>query len=130
MANRVCKRCGVSKKLTPDNYRPHSDAIGFRHKCRKCETLDSQEHQIQWKYGITLADYDVMLEEQGGCCAICGTDNPSARSGKVRFAVDHCHKTGKVRGLLCESCNIGLGNFYDNKSYLQNAINYLGDQSD
>lgn len=55
------------------------------------------------QYGITSAQYDEMLEAQGGVCAICRTDTPGAK--KKFFHVDHCHDTGEVRGLLCMSCN-------------------------
>lgn len=72
------------------------------------------------KYGITPEDYDRMLKEQGGC-AICGATEPGGR-GK-NFHVDHCHSTGRVRGLLCHHCNVGIGmlreNFEDAAKYLK-----------
>ena len=83
---------------------------------------------LRKQYGITLEDYYKMLEEQNHVCAICGraeyaTDH---RSGLPRaLAVDHCHETGKVRGLLCTNCNRGLGKFNDNIERLANAIKYL-----
>lgn len=77
---------------------------------------------LQRNYGITLEDYDDMLLDQKGVCAICGTDDPK---GKGRFHVDHCHTTGKVRGLLCHHCNVGLGHFEDNIERLLDAIEYL-----
>jgi hypothetical protein len=64
-----------------------------------------------------------MLLEQHSVCRICGTDNPGGR-GKV-FSVDHDHQTGKVRGLLCHHCNVGLGNFKDSIDILKKAISYL-----
>jgi hypothetical protein len=78
-------------------------------------------------YGITVADFDRMLAAQGGRCAVCGSDKPGGRW--ARFAVDHCHKTGKVRGLLCTHCNVLVGRheswYLPNKakidSYLANA---------
>lgn len=75
-------------------------------------------------YGITQAEYDSMLAAQGGRCAICGTDKPE-RNRKY-FAVDHCHKTGAIRKLLCGSCNGGLGLFRDDPTLLRAALNYLG----
>lgn len=72
-----------------------------------------QQYQRIWelrtKYGLTVADYERMFAEQGGRCAICGTESPGAH--KKHFAVDHCHKTGRVRGLLCSPCNTNLGWF-------------------
>ncbi len=73
-------------------------------------------------YDITLEKYSLLLEKQNHKCAICGVDNcPSGKS----FAVDHDHKTDKIRGLLCKNCNIGLGMFEDNISNMEKAILYL-----
>jgi hypothetical protein len=74
------------------------------------------------RYKLTPEMKAAMLAEQGMCCAICGTDKPSDRSG---WHVDHCHNTGKVRGLLCHHCNMGLGRFRDDAELLQKAITYL-----
>ena len=74
-------------------------------------------------YGLTVEQYDTMLLEQNGVCAICL--NPEKSSSKTFLSIDHDHKTGKIRGLLCDNCNKGLGHFYDNSSLLYNAINYL-----
>jgi len=63
-----------------------------------------------------------MFEEQKGCCVICGRHQTEF---KTRLAVDHNHKTGEVRGLLCRPCNAGIGLFNENLSRLENAINYL-----
>lgn len=65
-------------------------------------------------------DYAALLERQGGACAICLT-----KPKKKRLAVDHCHKTGQVRGLLCGQCNFALGAFQDNRETIQSAIAYL-----
>jgi hypothetical protein len=71
------------------------------------------------KFAVTEADYQRMLEQQGGVCAICrGTQT-------VRLAVDHSHKTGDTRGLLCRRCNLGLGFFDDSPGTLMAAIAYL-----
>jgi len=78
--------------------------------------------KIYWlksKYGLTIEQYDIILESQNGVCKICGGANPK------RFAVDHDHKTGKIRGLLCSMCNGGLGLFRDNIDFLKKAIEYL-----
>jgi hypothetical protein len=74
-------------------------------------------------FGITIADYDARLRAQGGGCAICGKTKADG-SGK-RLAVDHDHATGAFRGLLCSSCNIGLGRFKDDPARLSAAISYL-----
>lgn len=88
--------------------------------------LARKNNRKKW-YGLDHEDYLVMLEKQNHVCAICG--NPETvknPSGAIKpLAVDHCHKTEKVRGLLCTRCNIALGNFKDNVNILQSAINYL-----
>lgn len=78
--------------------------------------------------GITLDDYQRMLEKQNNKCAICNEQetrkNPHS-DGVLRLCIDHCHKTGKVRGLLCHSCNTALGKFKDSAILMYRAIRYL-----
>lgn len=87
------------------------------------EFYQEHERNRQYKkmYGITIADYDQMLAEQGGRCKMCGA--VAAGPKRQRFAVDHCHTTGKVRGLLCVRCNVAVG-FYELHSKL--IYKYLG----
>ena len=73
-------------------------------------------------YGMTPDTFDALLEVQGGKCAICGC---SEEANGQRFAVDHSHSTGAIRGLLCVKCNAGLGNFCDCTGRLEFAIEYL-----
>ena len=80
------------------------------------------------RYGITYKHYEYMANQQGDICAICNNEETmiSHHSGKVqRLAVDHCHSTGKIRGLLCSKCNTALGGFKDNIDLLKQAIIYL-----
>lgn len=79
--------------------------------------------KLKTTYGITLEQYDSMLKAQNNCCAICSAKKPGGRT--KLFFIDHCHTTGKVRGLLCMRCNTGLGLFLDNPKFLSSAINYL-----
>jgi hypothetical protein len=81
-----------------------------------------RERNLKKSFGITIGDYERLLEKQGGVCAICGV---SACSSGRNFAVDHCHKSGNIRGLLCKFCNTALGQFQDSKQNLLNAISYL-----
>jgi hypothetical protein len=74
---------------------------------------------LRTKYGITPEQYDEMLERQGGGCAICGKP-----PGDIALHVDHCHETGRVRGLLCFSCNAGLGQFRHDPDLLGRALEY------
>ena len=77
---------------------------------------------IQKLYGITLQDYYAMRDEQNGQCAICGKHESSF---KKRLGVDHCHKSGKVRGLLCFHCNHAIGKLDDSPKLLRTAADYL-----
>jgi hypothetical protein len=85
--------------------------------------------QMLKNYGITLKEYDEMFAKQNGLCFICG--NPEkviCKSGKLkRLAIDHNHRTGKIRKLLCDDCNVGLGKFRDNIIVMERAIQYLKD---
>jgi len=83
-----------------------------------------RDYFLTRKFGITTKDYDKMLLEQQMRCAVCqGTSTGDKRS--KNFHVDHCHTTGKIRGLLCSACNKGLGLFTDSQDKLENAIKYL-----
>ena len=74
-------------------------------------------------YGLDFKDYQKLLEAQNHKCAICGSPPPNNR--KTRLAIDHCHKTGKVRGLLCDRCNRSIGLLKDDVNILAKAIEYL-----
>lgn len=73
-------------------------------------------------YGITYEDYETLLAAQGGACAIC-----KGGTSKRHFAVDHNHKTGAVRGLLCARCNSGLAKFMDKVENVERALEYMRD---
>lgn len=72
-------------------------------------------------YGITLDEYQRLYAEQGGVCARCG----GGAGSKLRLAVDHCHQTGRVRGLLCGPCNTYLGRLLANLHLLESDLKYL-----
>lgn len=93
--------------------------------CKKCKdqirkSRDYHHTANVKRYGITTDDYTRMFEEQDGACAICKRP-PTDK----RLAIDHCHTTGKVRGLLCGPCNVSLGQFGDNPRTLLEAAKYL-----
>jgi len=73
------------------------------------------------KYGLTLSDYETLLKSQNGCCAACGKDKNTQRD----WHVDHCHATGKVRGLLCQRCNLAIGYAKDDPARLRAMAEYL-----
>jgi len=87
-----------------------------------------RSHYLRSTFGITVEQYDEMHETQNGLCLVCGepeTAVDNRNQNKIRrLAVDHCHTTGKVRGLLCQRCNMGIGYFRDNPVLLRAAADY------
>jgi cytochrome c peroxidase len=79
-------------------------------------------YRLQRDYGLSQDQFDGMLAAQNSACAICHTTEPK---GQGAFHVDHCHSSGVVRGLLCHSCNVGLGHFRDDTALLMRATEYL-----
>jgi len=83
-------------------------------------------HDLKRYYGLDIDKYNELFDEQKGLCAICGKPESTVKNNKViKLAVDHCHETMKIRGLLCHNCNHGLGSFKDSSGNLENAIEYL-----
>ena len=80
----------------------------------------TKKNNLKRKYGLLFQDYNQLFELQNGKCLICNNIE-----NKRLLSVDHDHKTGKIRGLLCSNCNTGLGNFKDNSILLEKAIKYL-----
>jgi hypothetical protein len=81
---------------------------------------------LRYRHGITIDDYNKMLEQQDGTCAICKSPpQPFGKRKWLRLAVDHNHTTGKIRGLLCPKCNQGIGLLMDNPLFLIRAAEYL-----
>lgn len=128
-----CKQCQNvylaqhkdKNKQRVQNYVKNNPEIVKATKKRFYET--NKEHlkdiELMKHYGISLTEYNQMLKEQNCVCAIC--KNPESSKRKLSLSVDHDHKTGKIRGLLCGRCNRGLGYFKDNINFLTHAIKYL-----
>lgn len=103
-------------------------AAEYQRNYRKKHPSRVRSTDLKKNFGITLEQYNAMLESQEGVCAICG--NPETvidnRTQQPRnLAVDHCHTTKKVRGLLCMGCNQGIGNFRENPKFLIDAASYV-----
>lgn len=96
-------------------------ALSKRERARRARRSKHNTH-IKTAYGITIDEYDAILLSQGGKCAIC-----KGGTSKNFFAVDHNHKNGNVRGLLCARCNTGLARFMDNITNLRRAVRYMKD---
>lgn len=109
-----CKSCRNSYKKIQYSLDP---------KIRQTISESSRKWHLSKKYQLTIEDYNSLVAEQNNRCAICFSLFNLLEGRKP--PVDHCHSTGKIRGLLCRNCNLGLGNFLDNPEFLMNAIFYL-----
>lgn len=125
---------------TDPNHRAYGRLQGRCKWCVRQQTgayqKRNREHasvmQRNWnllnKYGITSEDYERMLAEQNGVCAICG--GPPEGSRWKQFHVDHCHTTGRVRGLLCGRCNRGMGYLCDDPEIALRAARYVSEMDE
>lgn len=114
-----CRKCKRDLPLTEFKVRSKEDGT-FETCCKKCHAQYCYTRRLMAKYGLTPNEYYEMLNTQHGKCAIC--EKPITER---KFTVDHDHKTGKVRGLLCFHCNTALGYLGDEVIILKRAIEYL-----
>ena len=121
--HRTCSSCSTPKPFA--FYAPSKTGYaGFESRCRDCSKSAARSSRLMSMYGITEDDYQRMFESQGGRCFVCGF-----RPKTIPLAVDHDHKTGLVRGLLCSKggvgCNGTLGMFKDNVEIFRRFVEYL-----
>lgn len=139
---KVCTGCGNAKNLS-EFYNSAASKDRKSYRCKDCDKLARQAYhekhpervktkhrnnRRRWAYGLSEADFDALFEAQSGKCAICSVelDQGFGRHHKPnKLVVDHCHKTGKVRGLLCTMCNKGIGLLKDDPTLLRIASSYL-----
>jgi hypothetical protein len=145
LKTKVCSICKKRKRIS-NFHKNIGKNDGFHTQCKMCrnEVLRREEHkdstrvyknswsqynkesiknsQLKSKFGITLPEYNELLFKQENKCAIC---NNESSTNEKDLAVDHCHKTGKIRGLLCHTCNLGLGHLKDDINLLNKAVDYL-----
>ena len=131
-STKVCTICGVEKPRTDEHF--YSKRITGRNyvytnpRCKPCDRQYVREHKLLKKYGLTIKEVEDLLVKQQHRCHICERKFDPTVKGKRMFNVpyvDHDHRTGKVRGILCGNCNTGLGHFKDSPRLLQRAIDYL-----
>lgn len=131
------RKIDTSKPLGPNNWAwvestSSEDKAAYQRMWRQKNPEKATSHSLKKMYGISLEVYEEMATKQNGLCAICL--NPEQAKDKDgaprRMPVDHCHKTGKVRGLLCTSCNRALGLFKDNPDILCKAAKYIEEHLD
>ena len=113
----ICIECGENKDLSE-----RSKEFNICLPCKRKRTMISIMKNV---YGISEAEYENQLAKQEGKCAICRKEFKFSNKDKNTIHIDHCHKTGQTRGLLCGECNKGLGFFHDSPELLLAAINYL-----
>ena len=112
----------LKKYASEWRYKNQDKLRAYRRKHYKYNYEKSRTKQLWRKFGVTAVEYEAMRARQQDRCAICGTSKPG---GKGDWHLDHDHTTKKVRGLLCQNCNIGLGNFQDSFALLVRATMYL-----
>jgi hypothetical protein len=130
---KICTKCKIEKTVE-EFGKERTRGNRPRAECKPCELIRSRgrvykkpssqqilKHNLKKKYGISLQDYEDMFDRQEGLCVICQTP---PKIGQL-LCVDHDHKTGKVRQLLCQRCNSTLGRIENNPGLLQKMIDYL-----
>lgn len=106
-------------KLSVNQWKLKNKDLNLFHK---------QKYNLKKRYGLSWDNFVLLFEQQNKQCKICDVVLSLDFKNKNKFPhVDHCHNTGKIRGLLCNTCNVGLGSFKDNKNLLLKASEYLND---
>jgi len=124
-----CTKCGLTKNIS-EFYKDKQKKSGYRPDCKICSSIrktplnraEVNLNSTKYRTGISKDIYKSLLLEQDDKCAIC---SKSTIDNGRNLAIDHCHKTNFVRGLLCLKCNAAIGYFDDNIDLLYKAINYL-----
>lgn len=132
MASKVCTMCETEKPLA-DFWKANKGKLGYQSQCKDCQRSYRQSKRelytdlyrtgnLKRKYNISTEEYDLLLIKQDYKCAIC--ERITNEDGR-RLAVDHDHATDRVRGILCISCNRGIGFLQDDPELLVRASDYL-----
>jgi hypothetical protein len=119
-----CRKCHSDYAKTPEQKKRWSERAG-----RDWSSGKTRNSRYQKLFGITLEDYVLMFAEQKGCCKLCGRSDTGRKYAK-HLCVDHCHKTGRVRGLLCNRCNAGIGFLCDDHGLADKARAYLAENQE
>ncbi|MER5448137.1 endonuclease VII domain-containing protein [Streptomyces sp. NPDC002764] len=114
--HKLCRTCGEIKPHS-EWHRNATASDGLSTRCKACRAAQSRQDHLKRQYGITEAERDELVASQGGVCCVCLAAAPEH--------VDHCHKTGRVRGVLCFSCNAALGQFKDRPDAIRRAAAYV-----
>ena len=131
MTQKKCSKCKLILPFSSFAFdRKNKD--GYNYNCKKCYNKHVRDnynpekkkgHHLKTMYGIDLEQYKIILESQNNSCAICETKTPGGNGNY--FYVDHNHKTGQVRGLLCHRCNFLIGQALEDIDILKSSVKYL-----
>lgn len=145
MASQVskkCTKCKEDKDLSQPQDLKSNKKYGKKSQCKKCTQAyrtalyfsneEFRQKTIKYasvrnrerKYNISEINYNNLLKNQNNCCAICNITLDKSKFGLIG-QVDHCHNTGKIRGILCSQCNTGIGNLKHDTDIIKSAIKYL-----
>jgi len=126
---KLCKKCNINKSLN-EFFKDVKMKDKYKSFCKNCYNEDPsrsskyrKNFELNRKYGIDINKFTELFNNQNNKCKLCESEIP--RGTRKKWCVDHCHKTGKIRGIICNNCNLGLGVFDDNINYLNKAIEYL-----
>ena len=132
VTTKTCYACRQTKPVSEfyrSNVKYYQKECKERCRVRKAKwhrteigKLSSTNTKLKRRFGITLDEYNELLQKQNYECLICGAKNST---NGHRLAVDHSHVTGKVRALLCKACNVAIGNLQDNPEFCEKAAAYL-----
>lgn len=122
-----CYRCNVCRKAYRMLIKHNIAQYNKQYARANPEKMQEKDRRNSLKrfWNMTLEEYSVMLDKQGGKCAICGQTSKNVSQRYKNLCIDHDHATGKIRGLLCDKCNRGLGLLNDSKILLKRALEYL-----
>jgi hypothetical protein len=117
----------VEKRILKEKAESEKEyARRYQQAYRKIGVRNIKNSALKKSYGMTIDEYESLHDQQNGKCAICGEyETMQIRGITMSLAVDHCHNTGKVRGLLCHHCNKGIGSLNDSVALLRKAADYL-----
>ncbi len=108
--------------------REHVKKVSREYHIRNRDRVREISRTLKLKklFGLSRDEYDKLLQKQKGVCAICQKPESDMRNGRIKnFSVDHCHRAGHVRALLCRACNTGLGSFHHSPKLIRKALDYI-----
>jgi hypothetical protein len=143
MPSKVCSECKTEKDISEfaKNYSKKNLKFGVSYRCKACDSTrakkyainnrqkiqkNAREYHLTKNYGMTTTEYESLVSIRNGKCDCCGSvASETTKHPLNKLVIDHCHETGKIRGLLCSRCNIGIGVLGDTLEHTRKAYEYL-----